>query len=193
VELARYYGHSRKPIRRVGRRPVEGDGGPGRSPRAKGLALAALSLVCLVVAAVATPEGPPFDTDPSGVVTPRVPTVVGLVLLVFGVVAAMGVAYLVLVTAGVPDDYRARRRRLWATLAALMAVAAIVAIAASASRPLGEDDRGLNEPVQEQRDERAVPPDPSSRSTDALGAAVALLLGLGFLGVAAAAIYRRRA
>jgi hypothetical protein len=171
---------------------VSEDGGPNPSPKAKGLAVAALCLVCLVVVAVATPDGSPFDTDPSGVITPRVPTLVGVILVVFGVIAAMGVAYLILVTAGVPDDYLARRRRWWAALAAMMALAAIVAIAVNGSRPIGEDDRGLR-PPQEQRDESSPLRDPAARSNEALGAATALLLGLGFLGVVAAAIYRRRA
>ena len=86
---------------------MSGDGGPNPSPKAKGLAVAALCLVCLVVVAVATPDGSPFDTDPSGVITPRVPTLVGVILIVFGVVAAMGIAYLIIVTAGVPEDYLA--------------------------------------------------------------------------------------
>jgi len=171
---------------------VSGDGGPNPSPKAKGLAVAALCLVCLVVVAVATPDGSPFDTEPSGVITPRVPTLIGVILIVFGVVAAMGIAYLILVTAGVSDDYLARRRRWWATLAAMMALAAIVAIAVNVSRPIGEDDRGLR-PPQEQRDESSSLRDPAARSNEALGAATALLLGLGFLGVVAAAIYRRRA
>jgi hypothetical protein len=171
---------------------VSGDGGPNPSPKAKGLAVAALCLVCLVVVAVATPDGSPFDTEPSGVITPRVPTLIGVILIVFGVVAAMGIAYLILVTAGVSDDDLARRRRWWATLAAMMALAAIVAIAVNVSRPIGEDDRGLR-PPQEQRDESSSLRDPAARSNEALGAATALLLGLGFLGVVAAAIYRRRA
>jgi hypothetical protein len=170
---------------------VTRDGGPNPSRRAKGLAVAALCLVCLVVVAVATPDGSPFDTDPSGVITPRVPTLVGVILIVFGVVAAMGIAYLILVTVGVPDDYLARRRRWWAALAAMMALAAIVAIAVNVSRPIGEDDRGL--PPQERRDESSPLRDPAARSNEALGAATALLLGLGFLGVVVAAIYRRRA
>ena len=171
---------------------MSGDGGPNPSPKAKGLAVAALCLVCLVVVAVATPDGSPFDTDPSGVITPRVPTLVGVILIVFGVVAAMGIAYLILVTAGVPEDYLARRRRWWAALAALMAVAAIVAITVNVSRPIGDDDRGLR-PPQELRDESSPLRDPEGRSNEALGAATALLLGLGFLGVVVAAIYRRRA
>jgi Domain of unknown function (DUF4129) len=170
---------------------VSGDGGPNPSPKAKGLAVAALCVVCLVVVAVATPDGSPFDTDPSGVIAPRVPTLVGVILVVFGVLAAMGIAYLILVTAGVPDDYRARRRRWWAALAAMMALAAIVAIGVNVSRPIGEDDRGR--PPREQRDESSPLRDPAARSNEALGAATALLLGLGFLGVVVAAIYRRRA
>jgi hypothetical protein len=169
---------------------VSGDGGPNPSRRAKGLAVAALCLVCLVVVAVATPDGSPFDTDPSGVITPRVPPLVGVILVVFGVVAAMGIAILVIV--GVPDDYLARRRRWWAALAVMMAVAAIIAIAVNVSRPIGQDDRGL-QPPQEQRDESSPLRDPAARSNEALGAATALLLGLGFLGVVVAAIYRRRA
>ncbi len=167
------------------------DGGPNLSPRAKGLAVAALCLVCLVVVAVATPDGSPFDTEPSGVITPRVPTLVGVILIAFGVVAAMGIAYLILVAAGVPDDYLVRRRRWWAALAAMMALAAIIAIAVNLSRPIGEDALGL--PPQERRDEPSPLRDPAARSNDALGAATALLLGLGFLGVVVAAIYRRRA
>ena len=171
---------------------MSGDGGPNPSRKAKGLAVAALCLVCLVVVAVATPDGSPFDTDPSGVITPRVPTLVGVILVVFGVVAAMGIAYLILVTAGVPDDYLARRRRWWAALAALMAMAAIVAVAVNVSRPIGEDDRALR-PPQERRDESSPLRDPAARSNEALGAATVLLLGLGFLGGVVAAIYRRRA
>ena len=170
---------------------MSGDGGPNPSPKVKGLAVAALCLVCLVVVAVATPDGSPFDTDPSGVLTPRVPTLIGVILLVFGVVAALGVAYLILVTAGVPEDYLARRRRWWAALAALMLMAAIVAVAVRVSRPIGEDYRGLRPPqeLQEESSRR----DPAARSNEALGAATALLLGLGFLGVVVAAIYKRRA
>jgi hypothetical protein len=171
---------------------VSGDGGPNPSRRAKGLAVAALCLVCLVVVAVATPDGSPFDTDPSGVITPRVPTLIGVILVVFGVIAAMGIAYLILVTAGVPHDYLARRRKWWAALAAMMALAAIVAIAVNVSRPIGEDARELP-PARERRDESSPLRDPAARSNDALGAATALLLGLGFLGVLVAAIYRRRA
>jgi hypothetical protein len=171
---------------------VSEDDGPNPSPKAKGLAVAALCLVCLVVVAVATPDGSPFDTDPSGLITLRVPTLIGVILVVFGVAAAMGIAYLILITAGVSDDYLARRRRWWAALAAMMALAAIVAIAVNVSRPIGEDDRGLP-PARERRDELSPLRDPAARSNDALGAATALLLGLGFLGVVVAAIYRRRA
>jgi hypothetical protein len=171
---------------------VSRDGGPNLSPKAKGLAVAALCLVCLVVVAVATPSGSPFDTDPSGVLTPRVPALVGVILIVFGIVAAMGVAYVVLVTMGLPYDYLARRRKWWAGLAAMMAVAAIIAVAVNVSRPMGEGDRGLP-PARERRDESSPLRDPAARSNDALGAATALLLGLGFLGVVVAAIYRRRA
>jgi hypothetical protein len=163
------------------------------SPGARGLAVAALCLVCLVVVAVAAPEGSPFDTDPGGVLPPRVPALVGVILVFFGVVAAMGIAYLILVSTGLPEDYLARRRKWWATLAAMMVVAAIIAIAITASRPSGEGERGLPPPPLERQDEPSALDDPDPRSTEALGAALTVLVGLGFLAAVVAAIYSRRA
>jgi hypothetical protein len=170
---------------------VEGDGGPRMSPKARGLAVAALCLVCLVVVAVAAPEGSPFDTDPGGVLTPRVPALVGYILVFFGVIAAIGIAYLILVTVGLPEDYLARRRKWWATLATLMLMAALIAIAINMSRSFGDDER-LRQPPLEQREEAPALDDPDPRSTSALGVALTLLVGLGFLGAVAAAIYKRR-
>jgi hypothetical protein len=172
---------------------VEGDGGPRMSPKARGLAIAALCLVCLVVVAVAAPEGSAFDADPGGVLTPRVPALVGVILVFFGVVAAMGIAYLILVNTGLPDDYLARRRKWWATLAAMMAMAAIIAIAINASRPFGEDERPVSPAPQERRDAPSARDDPDPRSAGALGAALTVLVSLGFLGVVVAALYKRRA
>jgi len=172
---------------------VEGDGGPRMSPKARGVAAAALCLVCLVVVAVAAPEGSPFDTDPGGVLTPRVPALVGYVLVFFGLVAAMGMAYLILVTTGLPEDYLARRRKWWATLAAMMLMAAVIAIAINASRPFGDDERGVRQPPLERQEERSALDDPDPRSTGALGVALTALVGLGFLGAVVAAVYKRRA
>jgi hypothetical protein len=162
------------------------------SPKARGLAVAALCLVCLVVVAVAAPEGSPFDTDPGGVLTPRVPALVGYILVFFGVIAAMGIAYLILVTVGLPEDYLARRRKWWATLAALMLMAALFAIAINVSRSFGDDERSFQQAPREQREEAPALDDPDPRSTSALGVALTLLVGLGFLGAVAAAIYKRR-
>jgi Domain of unknown function (DUF4129) len=172
---------------------VEGDGGPRMSRRARGLAVAALCLVCLVVVAVAAPQSSPFDTDPGGVLTPRVPALVGVILVFFGVVAAMGIAYLILVSTGLPEDYLARRRKWWATLAAMMVMAAIIAIAISVSRPFGDEERGVRPPLQERQNEPSALDDPDPRSTEALSVALTVLVSLGFLGVVVAAIYKRRA
>jgi hypothetical protein len=162
------------------------------SPKARGLAVAALCLVCLVVVAVAAPDGSPFDTDSGGVLTPRLPALVGYILVFFGVIAAMGIAYLILVTVGMPEDYLARRRKWWATLAALMLMAALIAVAVNVSRSFGDDERLIQQPPREQREEAPALDDPDPRSTSALGVALTLLVSLGFLGAVAAAIYKRR-